>query len=156
MSENVIIQCKESFESGFYCAESVIRGFAKAYGVDHDLLTRIATGFCSGVSRTSGMCGALSGAIMAIGLLKGRSSPDDPVTDTYPLVQRAISLFKMEFCSINCRDLVGCDLNTEEGQIYYKEHNRKLRCRHFTERGCRIALQVLKNEAVQVKNACAE
>jgi len=55
---------EEAFASGLYCAESVVLALAKAQGVESDLLPKVATAFCSGMSRTCGTCGALTGAIM--------------------------------------------------------------------------------------------
>ncbi|MEE9189396.1 MAG: C-GCAxxG-C-C family protein, partial [Candidatus Neomarinimicrobiota bacterium] len=51
---------------------------ANNYKIQSDLIPKIATGFCGGMARTCGQCGALSGAIMSISLLTGRSEPADP------------------------------------------------------------------------------
>ncbi len=64
---------EDSFSSGLYCAESVLVALAKAQGVDSEILPRVATAFCSGMSRTYGTCGALTGAIMGVSLALGRS-----------------------------------------------------------------------------------
>ncbi|GBD95663.1 MAG TPA: C_GCAxxG_C_C family protein [Nitrospirae bacterium] len=69
--------CRELFDSGYYCAENVLLAIAESQGIQSDLIPKIATGFCSGISRTCGMCGALSGAIMSLNLLYGRSSPEE-------------------------------------------------------------------------------
>ncbi|MCK5542667.1 MAG: C_GCAxxG_C_C family protein [Desulfobacterales bacterium] len=48
--------------------------------IQSELISKIATGFCGGISRTCCcICGAQSGAIMAINLFYGRSLPDEPV-----------------------------------------------------------------------------
>ena len=75
MSEQAPQRSLELFQSGFFCAESVLLAIAESQGIQSDLIPRIATGFCSGISRTGGMCGAVSGAIMGIGLVAGRNSP---------------------------------------------------------------------------------
>lgn len=59
---------EESFASRLYCAESVVLALAKVQGIDSELLPKAATAFCSGMARTCGTCGALSGAIMRVGL----------------------------------------------------------------------------------------
>ena len=73
----------ELFESGFYCAESVLLAIAEATGIQSDFIPKIATGFCGGISRTCSVCGAATGAIMAINLFTGRNSPTDSVLDAY-------------------------------------------------------------------------
>ncbi len=57
---------EDSFASGWYCAESVVLALAKAQGVESGLLPKVATAFCSGMARTCGTCGALTGAIMGV------------------------------------------------------------------------------------------
>lgn len=117
---------------------------AESKGVESDLLPKIATGFCGGVSRTCGMCGAVSGGIMAIGLFSGRTSPSDSVLPTYETVRRLLEQFAEKFGSTNCRDLTGCDLGTDEGQNYFKTNNLMETCRHFTEAGAAIAATLIE------------
>ena len=64
---------EESFAGGLYCAESVLLSLARAEGIESELLPKVATAFCGGMSRSCGTCGALTGAIMGLGLALGRS-----------------------------------------------------------------------------------
>lgn len=57
---------EDAFASGLYCAEAVVSALAKSQGIESDLLPRVATAFCSGMARTCGTCGALTGAVMGI------------------------------------------------------------------------------------------
>lgn len=139
----------ELFQSGLYCAESVLLAVAEAKGIKSDLLPRIATGFCGGVSRTCGMCGAVSGGIMAISLFTGRNSPTESVLPAYGTVQRFLDQFADRFGSTNCRDLTGCDLGTDEGQDYFKKNNLIEKCRHFSEVGAKIAATLIEERANQ-------
>ena len=123
MSEQASQRSLELFKSGYFCAESVLLAIAENQGIQSDLIPKIATGFCSGISRTGGMCGAVSGAIMGISLVAGRSSPSESIEFCYTLTQKLISLFEKQYGSVNCRQLIGCDLATEEGQRYFMENN---------------------------------
>lgn len=109
------------FESGMYCAESVLQAVAEAHGLKDSSIPRIATGFCGGISRTDGMCGALSGGIMALGLLSGRSTPQDSKNLCYALVHELVERFRKEFGSTRCTDLMGCDISTAEGSRCFLE-----------------------------------
>ncbi len=100
----------EVFESGYYCAESVLLAVAESRGIESELIPRIATGFCGGMSRTCGTCGAVSGGVMAIGLCLGRTAPGESVAPAYSAVGKFSEKFKARFGSINCKDLTGCDL----------------------------------------------
>jgi C_GCAxxG_C_C family probable redox protein len=146
MNEDVSRRSGELFESGFYCAESVLLAITESKGIKSDLIPRIATGFCSGVSRTCGTCGAVSGAIMAINLFTGRNSPTGSVTESYNAVQKLLRMFENRFGSTNCRELVGCDLGTEEGQNFFKSNNLREKCRRYTEEATGMALLLIEEQ----------
>jgi len=133
----------ELFKSGFFCAESVLLAIAESQGIQTDLIPRIATGFCSGVSRTGGMCGAVSGAIMGISLATGRNSPDESNELSYALTQELINRFEKQYGSINCRQLVGCDLATGAGQQHFMENNLMDSCLKYAEDATRMAVSLI-------------
>ena len=143
MSEQASQRSLELFKSGFYCAESVLQAIAEDLGIQSDLIPKIATGFCSGISRTGGMCGAVSGAIMGISLVAGRSSPTESMEFCYSLIQKLISQFENQFGSVNCRQLLGCDLATAEGQRYFMEHNLMAGCLQYAAEATCMALALM-------------
>jgi C_GCAxxG_C_C family probable redox protein len=146
MIDNAAQRSKDLFSSGYYCAESVLMAIAKVHDVESDLIPRIATGFCSGVARTSGQCGAISGAIMGLGLAIGRDSPEKSVEETYVLVRELIERFEDKFGSRNCQQLTGCNLSTSEGQERFRENNVIDLCYQYAEEATRIALQLLEHQ----------
>ncbi len=147
MIDDVALNSRELFDSGFLCAESVLLAIAKSKGIQSNFIPNIATGFCGGVSRTCGMCGAVSGGIMAIGLFTGRNAPNDSKDETYALVQRLVGMFETKFGSINCKQLTGCNLSTEEGQNYFKANNLLERCKTFAEEATRMAMSLVGEKA---------
>ena len=135
---------EDSFASGFYCAESVVMAVAKAEGVDSGLLPRIATGFGGGMARTCGDCGALTGAVMAVGLALGRSTATESVEPAFAATQRLIQEFEREFGSRDCQALLGgCDLATPEDQAMFQEQKLRRRCFRFTGGAAEIAARVI-------------
>ncbi len=137
---------EESFSSGLYCAESVLAALAKAQGVDSELLPRVATAFCSGMSRSCGTCGALTGAIMGVSLALGRSNKDESVKPSYDATQRLIREFEQEFGARDCHVLLGCDLNTPEGQATFRENQLgKQRCFKYTGKAAEIAARIVSD-----------
>ena len=128
MNEQASQRSLELFRSGFFCAESVLTAIAESQAIHSDLIPRIATGFCSGISRTGGMCGAVCGAIMGINLVAGRNSPTESLEASYALTQKLISRFEKQYGSANCRQLIGCDLASEAGQRYFVENNLMENC----------------------------
>jgi C_GCAxxG_C_C family probable redox protein len=132
------------FDSGLFCAESVILAIGKAYGVESELLPKIATSFCSGMARTSGPCGALSGALMAMGLMLGRSNADQSIQDCYTPTQQLIREFEQEFGARNCSDLLGFDLGTPEGQAAFRERALHEHCRRYTGKAAEMAARIIQ------------
>jgi len=143
MSEQAPQRSRELFQSGFFCAESVLQAIAESQGIQSDLIPRIATGFCSGLSRTGGMCGAVSGAIMGIGLVAGRDSPIESIEPAYTLVRKLISAFEQQYGSVNCRQLIGCDLATESGQRHFMEKNLMESCLQYAEGATCMAVSLI-------------
>lgn len=131
------------FSSGFYCAESVVLAVARAQGIESELIPKAATAFCSGMARSGGHCGALTGALMGIGLALGRSEAAGSVEQTYAATQRLIRQFECEFGARDCHALLGCDLGRPEGQAVFRENNLGLRCRNFTGRAAEMAAGIL-------------
>ncbi len=146
MKEQAARRSVELFRSGFFCAESVLQAIAESRGIHSELIPRIATGFCSGLSRTGGQCGAVSGAIMGIGLVTGRDLPGESLELTYALTQRMIHLFEEECGSANCRQLLGCDLLMEAGQRYFLENNLMERCYQYAETAAKIAVSLIAEQ----------
>ncbi len=136
---------KKTFESGLYCAESVLTVIAEEEGIKSDIIPNIATGLCSGMSRTCGTCGALSGGILALGLVFGRKSSEDSVEFAYEAVQELKLKFKKEFGSENCQELLKCDLGTEEGQKIFSEKALVTKCAVFTGKACEFVNEIINN-----------
>jgi len=63
-------------------------------------------------------CGAVTGALMAIGLKYGMTqAKDEGAQDkTYKLAQEFASTFKARHNSMVCRELLGYDLSSPEGR----------------------------------------
>ena len=144
MIDKVSGRSRELFDSGYYCAESVLLAIAEGKGIQSSLIPKIATGFCSGLSRTCSLCGAVSGAIMALNLFTGRSYPGESVEDNYAAVRKLLGMFEKKFGSTNCRRLTGCDLSTEEGQESFKANNLEEQCKRYTEEAARMAMLLIE------------
>ena len=135
---------EDLWDSGFYCAESVLLAVTRAEGVQSTLLPAAASAFCSGQARTCGPCGALSGALMALGAVLGRTSPQESLDRAYEAAGHLIEEFEGEFGSRNCQTLLdGCDFGTPEGQAMFRERGFEARCRNFTGRAAEMAVQIL-------------
>lgn len=102
-----------SFEKKFTCSAAVFAAFSDELGLDPGLAKKIACGFGAGISKTGNTCGAVSGAILVIGLKYGKTvADDDAATEkTRALVRQFIHEFTQKNGSINCTELLGHNLS---------------------------------------------
>ncbi|UCD96070.1 MAG: C_GCAxxG_C_C family protein [Candidatus Bathyarchaeota archaeon] len=118
---------------GYLCSEAVLLAVKAWWGVQDELIPRIATGFGAGVGRQGSICGALSGGIMALGIQYGRDKPTTTNTP-YWFAQELIRRFSARFGTVTCRELTGCDLATEAGQLKYEEEQIwTTKCHQYVE-----------------------
>ena len=119
---------------------------AEKHNIQSDIIPAIATGFCGGMSRTAGLCGALVGGIMALGILFGRNSSTDSPKKIFALSERLVRDFEKQFGSRNCSDLLGCDISTREGQAVFEAKKLgKTLCLDITVKTTELVMQVLEN-----------
>lgn len=134
----------ELFSSGYNCAEAVVLAVGQNLGLASPLIPRIATPFGGGIGRSGGTCGALVGAVLAVGLLKGRDSAEGDKGQAYNLAQHLYSAFQEEMGSTLCRDLTGLDLRTPEGiRLLYSEVKERV-CHRAVALAERLALEALR------------
>lgn len=145
--ENPETRIRELYDSGYFCAEAVLITIAEYKGIKSDLIPKISTGLCAGFAGTSGMCGALSGSILAVNMILGRSLGSDSKDKNYTAVQQLISLFEDRASSSNCTSLMGCHLGTEEGRITFYDENLIEKCKEYCVIAVDIAISLLQNIA---------
>ncbi len=59
------------FKEGFNCSQAVFAAFAPQSGLEREMALRIAGTFGGGMGRLGEVCGAVTGALMALGLQYG-------------------------------------------------------------------------------------
>lgn len=138
----------ERFKQGYSCSQAVFSVCAERRGVDRDLALRIAAGFGGGLARTGQTCGAITGAIMAIGLAQRSVSPEENRTEkdkTYETGRRFMGKFAERTGYTLCRDLLGCDISTPTGFEYARQNDLfQTRCRQLVRDAVEIVEDVLK------------
>lgn len=126
MKMNKAAEAESLFRQGFNCSQAVLGVFAQDLGLSIDAANKIACAFGGGM-RIGGTCGAVTGALMAIGLEYGKTKADDNEArnKTYMLAKEFQMRFSALKGSVYCRDLLGYDLGAPEGYQKAKE------CRAF-------------------------
>ncbi|KNY30336.1 C-GCAxxG-C-C family protein [Pseudobacteroides cellulosolvens] len=102
----------DMFNEGFICSQAVLAALSDRLGLEKDLALKIANGFGGGIARKQLICGAVSGAIMLIGLKYGKTSAQDSISHerTYSIIDKFCDEFEKRNKSIICKDILGCDM----------------------------------------------
>jgi C_GCAxxG_C_C family probable redox protein len=114
----------KKFEEGYNCAQAVLYSFCDDLKLDVNTALKISCGFGGGMGRRQEVCGAVSGGVMAIGMLYGRGENEDRsyTENTYQKVRDFMDKFSEKHNTCICRELLnGCSLLTPEGREEYRE-----------------------------------
>jgi C_GCAxxG_C_C family probable redox protein len=141
------------FTNGFNCAQAVLAAYAAAVGLKEEDSLRIATAFGAGMGRQQEVCGAVTGAYMVLGAHHGMTTPSETGAKekTYAQVKEFSAKFRELHGSISCLDLLGCDMNTEEGrkEISGKDLHRTV-CQPCVQNACKILDSLLSTQSQQL------
>jgi C_GCAxxG_C_C family probable redox protein len=114
-------------------------------GIESPVIPRVATAFGGGMGGLGSVCGAVTGALMAIGLVHGREEPWQSRDQAYALAQQVYRGFQEEMGSVFCRELTGIDLTTPEGHNELLSSGVGMRvCLRAGSTGYRLALAALR------------
>ena len=102
------------FSQNFNCSQSVLSAFAEQFGLDRETALKLASPFGGGMARRGEVCGAVTGALLALGLARGADKPAGK-EEIYRLSQEFMRLFEEKHNSLLCRDLIDCDISTPAG-----------------------------------------
>ena len=136
----------EKFKEGYNCAQSVLYSFAAELSLDKNTALKVANGFGGGMGRKQEVCGAVTGAVMALGMKYGRNDGDDKAKQelTYSKTRELMDSFTAEFGTVNCKKLLsGCELLTPEGQAEFKEKHLIDECHKCVRVSCGILERLL-------------
>jgi C_GCAxxG_C_C family probable redox protein len=84
-------------------------------GIESEVVPRIASGFAGGIGNTGSVCGAVIGAVMAIGLMQKKADSMEEGLANLAVGQEFRRRYETEMETISCRELTGLDLTTQEG-----------------------------------------
>ena len=125
----------ELFQNGCQCAQATFCAFEDVTGLPHDTCKALSASFGGGVARIRGGCGALSGMLMAAGVLLYPTFPKESAKDDhYRLTQYLCARFKERMSSIYCRDLMRLPGTVEE------PISTKRTAQFYTDRPCACAI----------------
>jgi C_GCAxxG_C_C family probable redox protein len=107
----------EFFKNNYNCSQSVCTAFSQDFNLTDDQALKLSCAFGGGIARQQQICGAVSGALMVLGLKYGRGVNDDvsKKTESYKKAHEFMNEFKKKHNTVNCKELLrGLDMNNEE------------------------------------------
>ncbi len=129
-------------QAGYNCAEAVLA--AVTGSMDH---VSCASGFGGGIGGTGETCGAVTGAIMGMGLALGVRDPEPLISyrEFRPLVARFLSSFEDAHGSTLCSQLLRLSRfdNEEDSRAYHGSAERKMKCTDFVDRAACLARELV-------------
>ncbi len=152
--KETVNRAEQYAEKGFLCSEAVLLALSEVQNITSEIIPCIATGFGAGISRHGEVCGALSGAVMGLGLRFGRSQVSETPQDSspYQFGQTMVNLFASRFGNIRCRDILDLDISSDEGRRKYRELNLwDSKCRELIRIATELAYDLLQANPPDLK-----
>jgi C_GCAxxG_C_C family probable redox protein len=121
---NKVQEAVSAFQSGFNCSQAILSVYGSDYGLSALDALKVSCGFGGGMRRAE-TCGAVTGALMVLGLCYGPEDASDTSAknDVYSKVTEFCTRFESDCSSIICRELLGCNITTAEGMKHAKKNN---------------------------------
>ena len=133
-------------ERKVHCAQAVFVTFVEQLGLgdlDVESSMKIASAFSGGIAHTGNVCGALNGALMALGLKYGGADS----TKVNEVATKFLDEFKSLHGTTICRELIDHDLITEEDVQRAFKTGAFDKCPQFVEDASIILERILKDSS---------
>jgi C_GCAxxG_C_C family probable redox protein len=140
-------ECVACFKKGINCTQAVLSTYGRRYGLDPELALRMSGAFGSGMGMGE-TCGAVTGALMVIGLKHSKVSGSRLLSRdrTEDVAHEFVERFKALHGTVVCRELLGCDVTTPEGlKTAKQEKHFKKRCPEYVKDAALILEGILKD-----------
>ena len=119
MTEEMTIEARNKagnyFKEGYNCAEAIFLTYRELLAPELDpAMVKLMTGFGSGIGESGCMCGALTGSIVALNMVKGRTTNQLSRNEAYQLAREFTELFTEKYGVTCCRSLNPYPFETKE------------------------------------------
>ena len=105
------------FRKQLNCSQAVFAAYRQPDKLDEPTALKLATVFGAGMAGTGeGLCGAVTGALMAISLKHGRADVQsaEAKARTYELGRLFVDRFKEKIGACRCEEIIGFNIGTPE------------------------------------------
>lgn len=144
-----VVSAVDKFQDGYSCSQSILMVFAAQIGISEETAVKIASPFGGGIARSGETCGAITGALMVLGLKygpEGNTSKDI----VYQVSNDFMCRVKSEFGSTLCKHLIEYDISqAEEMQAARASNVFKSICPELVRRIAEILVTLLDSPESQ-------
>lgn len=131
---------RKMYLSGHYCSEAILAAIGQAWAKDYDpKILKMAFPFGGGLAGKTDLCGCVSGAAMALGLLYGRTSTSGDTEPCWTLTQRFHERFNEQLGSTSCEFFT-------QGKFTKINH---LKCYRLVAKSVRILWGLIEEERAE-------
>ncbi|MBP5579146.1 MAG: C_GCAxxG_C_C family protein [Ruminococcus sp.] len=111
------------YENGYKCSQAVFAAFAEQFGITEKQAFQIGACFGGGMCKGE-VCGACTGALMVLGMKYGQFDLSDTESraKSGAMAVKFLDEFEKRKGSYVCRDILGCDLRTDEGRDFARSN----------------------------------
>lgn len=129
----------ELFKSGLYCSEAILQVYNKHLKLGlNEAAIKMSTAFGAGLGASKCTCGSLTGAVLVLSALKGRTSPEESVDEIFALTSELHNRFKEKYKSTCCRVLTKDQVWGEPSHHQY--------CEQFVYGAAEILNELIENK----------
>jgi len=137
---------EELFLANYNCAQSTLAGILSAKGRAYADRIELAGAFGGGIAQTGGLCGALTGAFMAFGvLIPMKDDIGAWKAEVASVSKEFMARFAKQFADTACSQLAGCDMTLGSNRkVFHDEGGRDRICTPMVKKSVEMALLLLK------------
>jgi len=128
----------QNFVSGYHCAESIARAILESHSDRFDPeWIKAASAFQGGIGKCKqDACGALTGGVVALGVLMGRTEPGQDISGAVGMAYQFRERFLKKFGSTNCAVLLKTLVDP----------NPEYTCKHLTRDAAGLLVEILEEK----------
>jgi len=147
--KNAMEKGKTYFEGDYNCAQSVLVALESVSGLDQLQSEALTAGFGGGMGMHQEICGAVSGASMAIShaIFNKYEDHTQGKEAAYNAVQTIMTKFKEDMKHVRCSDLTQCDFSDESQKANFVESGVKANiCVPAVTLAIQLAMELIEHE----------
>jgi len=133
-----------------HCAQSAFKSLAEQFGFENDVIMKALTPM-PGIGERGETCGAITGAMLALGIVYGREKPDDWETFRNSLgpANRLCDGFEEKYGSTRCGEILECefgkryDLLDPDDQAEFVAAGATAKCTEVVRTAVQLAAELI-------------